>query len=663
MSKRLPWIRLLLLVLVLTCAGGAAAFLCVSRADLQPFLQRELSKALGRPLAVGEVRLRFFPTPALDFKDIAIESPGEVIAAAHIPHLHVQPEFLPLLQGKLLFNKITLQSPLLKIDLAHLGNGDAAAGPERKNISGPIKLKTLRLRQGNLTLIHSTDSRFPSPLLIPNVNGRLVMKADHPLILMVDGELSMDGVLAPFSGDFSWAGGDAWRRETLSGKLQLTRLPLPFLVRRIPGWAAVQAAGNLDIALRVQGTPAAARSGLAVAAPHANSIILVGPAALLTEYKALIARLDVDMPTGRGHLHAVPLQYLKADEAAKSLSALLEKAAAKATDGKGIRRIAVESSPANNALLVDASPNDFETVRALLEQLDRAPEQVHIRVLIAEVSASAGFTWGVGLTALTAPGDAGDTAVSAGSRMAANTGSLVEDAARGVLPQGLTAAISHARRNADGTLRIDYPGIISIEALRESGDVEILSETALQAQNNTEATLSIVDEIPILKSTIEGGSGTARDVIQNIERQEVGVKLKLVPHVIPGGLVRMDLNPSIESVISSGSGTTEFTPTIAKRTANTTVTVPDGQTIVIAGLTRKDKQKIDHRLPLLGDIPVLGWLFRYTREVEKTANLLILVTPTILHEPGDAAGSTQAWRLRTGIHDHAEAPDAQQPGP
>ena len=136
-----------------------------------------------------------------------------------------------------------------------------------------------------------------------------------------------------------------------------------------------------------------------------------------------------------------------------------------------------------------------------------------------------------------------------------------------------------------------------------------------------------------------------------------------MPHVIPGGLVRMDLQPSIESVISSGSSTTEFTPTIAKRTANTTVTVPDGQTIVIAGLTRKDKQKVDHRLPLLGDIPLLGWFFRYTREIEKTANLLILVTPTIIREPGDATGSTQAWRLRTGIHDDAEVPDAQQPGP
>ena len=419
-----------------------------------------------------------------------------------------------------------------------------------------------------------------------------------------------------------------------------------------------------QLAARLQGAPGAARGGLAVAAPHANSLILVGPAALLAEYKALIARLDVDLPTGRGHLNAVPLHYLKADEAAKSLSALLEKSAAKATDGKSVRRIAVESSPANNALLVEASPNDFEVVRALLAQLDRAPEQVHIRVLIAELSDSSGFTWGVGLTALTAPGQAGDTAFSAGSRLAGDTGdALVENAARGVLPQGLTAAISHARRNADGTLRIEYPGIVSIEALRERGDVEILSETALQAQNNAEATLSIVDEIPILKSTIEGGSGTARDVIQNIERQEVGVKLKLMPHVIPGGLVRMDLQPSIESVISSGSSTTEFTPTIAKRTANTTVTVPDGQTIVIAGLTRKDKQKVDHRLPLLGDIPLLGWLFRYTREIEKTANLLILVTPTIIREPGDATGSTQAWRLRTGIHDDAEAPDAQQPGP
>ena len=418
-----------------------------------------------------------------------------------------------------------------------------------------------------------------------------------------------------------------------------------------------------QLAARLQGTggtPASqAHTGLAVSSPHANSLILVGSASQLAEFKTLIAKLDVDQPTGRGHLNAIPLQYLKADDAAKSISALLEKSAAKAADGKSIRRISVESSPVNNALLVDAAPNDFEIVRTLIEQLDRVPEQVHISVLIAEVSDSDGFTWGVGLTALTAPEKKGDTAFSAGSRLAADAGGgLVENATAGILPQGLTAAIAHGRGiGPDGNLIVNYPGIISIEALKADGNVEILSETALQAQNNVEATLSIVDEIPILKSTIEGGSGTARDVIQNIERQEVGVKLKLMPHVIPGGLVRMDLNPSIESVISSGSSTTEFTPTIAKRTANTTVTVPDGQTIVIAGLTRKDTQKIDNRIPLLGDIPLLGWLFRYTSEIEKTANLLILVTPTIIRTPADAATSTRTWRLKTGIQDDAAPPE------
>lgn len=408
---------------------------------------------------------------------------------------------------------------------------------------------------------------------------------------------------------------------------------------------------------------AATRGGLAVAAPHANSLILVGPAAQVAAFKELALKLDVDTPTGRGHLNAIALQYLKAEEAAKNISALLDKAAAKAADGKNVRRIAVEASAANNALLVDAAPNDFEIVRKLVEQLDRIPEQVQIAVLIAEVADSAGFTWGVGFTALSRPGEEGETTVSGGSRLATDPAgrTLVEDAAAGILPQGLSAAIAHATGTAaDGSLIVGYPGIINLEALKSDGNVEILSETALQAQNNVEATVSIVDEIPILKSTIEGGSGTARDVIQNIERQEVGVKLKLMPHVIPGGLVRMELNPSIESVISSGSSETEFTPTIAKRTANTTVTVPDGETIVIAGLTRSDRQVVDRRIPLLGDIPLLGWLFRYKSDVAKRTNLLIFVTPTIIRTPADARKASQAWRLKTGIEDDAAAP-RQQP--
>lgn len=389
------------------------------------------------------------------------------------------------------------------------------------------------------------------------------------------------------------------------------------------------------------------RGALAVAAPHANRLILVGPSAQVAGLKALIAQLDVDTPTGRGHLNALPLQYLKAEEAAKSISALLDKSAAKSADGKGTRRISVEASVINNALLVDAAPNDFDVVKRLIEQLDRVPEQVNIAVMIVEVADSDGLTLGTELTALNKPDGKNETAFSGASRLDDDAVSILDAAQSSIFPQGLTLAMARSL-SADGSI-IGYPGIVNLTALRQNDKVEILSETTLQAQNNSEASVNIVDDIPILKSTIEGGSGSARDVIQNIERQEVGVKLKLTPHVIPGGMVRMELNPSIEAVTSQATTENQFTPTIAKRTANTTVTVPDGQTIVIAGLTRKDQQTVDRRIPLLGDIPLLGWLFRYQSHVTRRTNLLILVTPTILLTPQDAQRTTRDWRVKTGI--------------
>lgn len=425
----------------------------------------------------------------------------------------------------------------------------------------------------------------------------------------------------------------------------------------------VQSEGN-QLAARLHtgnNVPAALlRSGVAVAAPRANSVILVGQEAQIAEFKELIAKLDVDVPTGHGNLNAIFLQYLKAEDAAKELSSLLEKSAARSADGKGVRRIAVEASAVNNALIVDAAPNDYQIVRQLVASMDTPPGQVHLSVLIAEVTDSDGFTWGASLTALDTPNGKGNTTWSAGSRLAADSSSLIEGAASGIMPQGLTAAVLHGSgTDASGNTIISYPGIVSIEALKADSNVNILSETSLQAQNNMEGNVNIVDEIPILKSTIEGGSGSSRDVIQNIERQEVGVKLKFTPHIVPGNLVRMELTPSIESVISTSTADA-LTPTIAKRTATTTVTVADGHTIVIAGLTRTKTQKVDRRIPILGYIPVIGWLFRYKADVEEKTNLLICVTPTILAKPEDAQKPTDAWRRKTGIDPNPPAEAAPE---
>lgn len=387
-----------------------------------------------------------------------------------------------------------------------------------------------------------------------------------------------------------------------------------------------------------------------VASPHANRIIISGTQGQIDSLRALVERIDVAVPTGRSRLNAVFLSYINAEMAARSLNNLLERSAAAGQEAR--RRIAVEADTANNALLIDAMPQDFELVKRLLGQLDIAPEQVHISVLIVEVADTDDLTFGSEMTSLDLPGGRGDIAFSGATRFSqpdqAQQG-MLDALQSGLFPQGITIGVGRGTRiDEAGNLVVGYPGILNLNALRERGKVDILSETSLEAQNNHEASLSIVDEIPVLKSTIIGGSGTARDIIRNIERMEVGVKLKMTPQIIPGGLVRVELNPSIEAITGDG-GADGLTPVIAKRTVNTTVTVPDGESIVIAGLTRRDVQSIRRRVPLLGSVPLLGWFFRYDYDREARTNLLIFVTPRIVRDSADSRSISADWSAKTGI--------------
>ena len=392
-------------------------------------------------------------------------------------------------------------------------------------------------------------------------------------------------------------------------------------------------------------------SALVVPSPHANSLIVVGSAVRVAEVKDLIAKMDVDTSTGRGRLNAIVLKYTSADEAAKSLNALLTRSAEKpgGAAASGLRRIAIEASAANNALLVDASPADFEVVRRLIEGLDVLPEQVHIEVLIAEVTGSEDLNIGVQMAALPLPSDVGDTVVQGTSVLADDAASLLNVVQSGIFPRGLTVGVAHGTRlDADGNVVVSYPGLINIDALKKDSRFKILSEPSLAAQNNREASVNIVTQIPVLKSTIQGGSGTARDVIQNIERMDVGIKLRLTPRIIPDGKVQMELNPTIEAVIDPGP-VGSFTPTIARREVSTTVTVGDGQTIVIAGLTKEDQTTVVKKVPLLGDIPLLGWLFRHTSDVTEQSDLLIFVTPHVATDADDAEEVARRWQEKTGL--------------
>ncbi len=395
------------------------------------------------------------------------------------------------------------------------------------------------------------------------------------------------------------------------------------------------------------------RNPFVVAAPHSNSLILAGSTSQLEQMKKIIAKVDIDSPSGRGHLKAIRLKYLKADDAAENLNALLNQSGqGKATDSSP-RRISIQASPANNALLVDAAPGDFSTVKELIEFLDTPPEQVYIEVVIAELTEGDSLDLGVNMAAIDMP-DLGKNVLQGSSFLGDNTESLMSAIQQGVFPGGLSVGVAHGSRvDAEGNLVVSYPGLLNINAVKRDSRFRIMSTPSLTAQNNEEASVMIVNEIPVETSTIEGGSGSSRDVIQNLERIPVGIKLNLTPHIIEGGQVRMELKPSIEAVTDPGPEG-RFAPTIAKRSVETVVTVADGEMIVIAGLTRNDRVSSVRKIPILGSLPLLGWLFRNTTEADETTNVLIFVTPVIVRDAAVAAEVTQRLSDRTGLKANEE---------
>ncbi|MCX6993275.1 MAG: type II secretion system secretin GspD [Kiritimatiellaeota bacterium] len=395
-----------------------------------------------------------------------------------------------------------------------------------------------------------------------------------------------------------------------------------------------------------EGTAVALPSdAVVVASPHSNSLILVGTPGQIAELKRIITAMDTEPRSGYGHLQAIFLKYLPSDEAAKSLTALISKRVEKPQNQK----ISIESSLGNNALLVDAAPEDFKMVKELIEQLDQPPQQVLVEVMIAELTLNDGSALGAEFLAGGNPSE-GSTVAVGGMRTAEGDDTLMDQIALGLVPSGLTFGLAQGSyTKADGTVVPRFPALINIIAIQQKGKFKILSNIPLWTQNNQPANVTIGKNIPILKSTVSAGAGTARDYIENIDRVDVGIKLAVTPHINPNREVLMKLNPSIEAILEKSTEGKPFTPTIAKREVTTTLTVPDGDTIVISGLMREDTVQNDRKIPFLGSIPLLGWLFHTKTETVERTNLLIFVTPHVATNAASARALTDMIKSKTAF--------------
>ncbi|HEY8367877.1 MAG TPA: type II secretion system secretin GspD [Thermodesulfobacteriota bacterium] len=444
-----------------------------------------------------------------------------------------------------------------------------------------------------------------------------------------------------------------------------------------------------------------------------NSLIVQATNADIEQIRELVRQLDKEVPRSAGRINVIYLQHADAEEVAKVLSQLAppQGATAGRPEGGGappprpvtapipaatggtvpggpvgatVRTadaadgpaptaeleggVKVTADKATNSLIVTASPADFEAIRSVVRQLDIPRAQVFVEALIMEVSLNRRRELGVQATGV---GRIGGTSIIGGTGTGAQPFNLspAGDLINPLTPIGSTLGGGAFGRPITITNPltgepVTFPSFTAlVRFLNQVTDVNVLSAPHLLTTNNKEAEIVVAQNIPF----ITGQTSTITDpnaVQTQIDRRDVGITLRLTPTINEGDLVRLDIFQEISAVTESPEGlnVNQFGVTTTKRSAKTSVLVKDQATIVIGGLIRDDVNATENKIPILGDIPILGYLFKNTtRRVDKT-NLLIFLTPHIVRSPEEIAEITrrrqeqfQQWKARYNVEDLDES--------
>jgi len=361
-----------------------------------------------------------------------------------------------------------------------------------------------------------------------------------------------------------------------------------------------------------------------------NSLIVVANAQDTETIERLIMQLDVQRPTGANNVHVVYLENAQAKEVADSLTAALTNL--RITGAlEGAQQVQVTADEGTNALIIAASAQDYEVIAGIIEKLDIVREQVLVEMLIIEISEDSLIEIGIDWATL-------DEAVEDSVRFfgATSFGPRVDFAAGNL--EGLAVG---AWRGSGSDIRI---GSI-LHALEKVSGVNILSTPHITTSNHHKAKIIVGENIPyVIESRITEADPLTPTVIDTFEYKDVGISLEITPHISQGGLIRLEIDTEFTKLIEGVTGTSVNTPTTAKRQAQTVVSMNSGSTIVIGGLIRDDKTTIEKKIPFVGDLPLVGGLFRFQRDRLQKTNLLIFITPYVMGSQKDLEQITERKR-------------------
>jgi len=317
------------------------------------------------------------------------------------------------------------------------------------------------------------------------------------------------------------------------------------------------------------------------------------------------------------------MEHVAAEEVAKVLLGL---ASGKAPNPAGRQvklageisgAVQVLSDKATNSLIITASDADYDVLKAVIRQLDTRRRQVYVEAVVLEMGVDRFKEIGTDLGAAFGYSDDGKAGVIGGINQ--NIGELP-----GLVGLADTLGVPINPFNVRTFLR----------ALQTADDVNVLSTPQILTADNQKAEIVVAENVPFpgAQSQTVGGN-----VQTTIERKDVGVTLRLTPNVLENDLVKLEVYQEVSSVLKGPQtvGATVLGPTTSKRSASTTVIVSHAQTVLIGGLIRDNITFSESKIPLLGNLPLLGWLFKTTTRSSKKTNLLIFLTPYIVYDGDD----------------------------
>lgn len=386
-----------------------------------------------------------------------------------------------------------------------------------------------------------------------------------------------------------------------------------------------------------------------VADERTNSVVISGEKRARERAVALVQRLDNEQESS-GNTKVIHLRYAESKDIVQVLTGVADSLKTDSKGGKNKakssnRDVHIQAHEDTNSLVITAQPDVMRSLESVVRQLDFRRAQINVEAIIVEVSENDGIELGVqwanadggliqfgngaSISGIAAGVEAAQDFTTGGTTVTSESGAVTVNP--DVVTEGDFSVLGSVLGGVNGALT----GFVSgdwaalIQAVSASTSSNILATPNITTLDNQEATFIVGEEVPVITGSAAGSNNS--NPFQTVERKEVGIKLKVTPQINEGDAVQLQIEQEVSGV-QGGTAGAAVDVIFSKRSVTTTVMVDDGQIVVIGGLIDENVQETESKVPLFGDIPYIGHLFRSTQSSKAKRNLMIFIKPRIIRD-------------------------------